>query len=125
MSGPRELAWLYVALTIGLGVYGQTVLKWQIARAGPLPNGVYAQLAYLFGVLSNLWVLSGIAGAFLAMLFWIAALAVLDLSVAYPFTSAAFVLILLLSHVLFGEPMTAPKLAGMALIVAGLVVGSR
>jgi multidrug transporter EmrE-like cation transporter len=125
MTSSRFLPWLYVALTIGLGVYGQAVLKWQIAKAGPLPPGVGAQIQYLANVLSDPWVLSGVAGAFLAMLFWIAALAVIELSVAYPFTSASFVLILLISHLLFGEPITTAKVSGMVLIIAGLVVGSQ
>jgi multidrug transporter EmrE-like cation transporter len=125
MTSSRFLPWLYVALTIGLGVYGQAVLKWQIAKVGPLPRGLSAQINYLASVLSNPWVLSGIGGAFVAMLFWIAALAMLELSVAYPFTSVSFVLILLISHLLFGEPITVAKISGMALIIAGLVVGSQ
>ena|SRR5690349_24406695 len=125
MTLSRFLPWLYVPLTIGEGVYGQTVLKWQIAKVGRLPREGPTQLYYLASVLSNPWVLSGTAGAFVAMLFWILVLAVIDLSVAYPFTRLPFVLMLLISNLLFREPVTTAKVSGMALIIAGLVVGGR
>ena len=55
----------------------------------------------------------------------ILALTRLELSYAYPFTSLSFVLIFIASVVLFHEPVSTTKLIGMALIVCGLVVGSR
>jgi multidrug transporter EmrE-like cation transporter len=54
-----------------------------------------------------------------------AAMTKLDLSHAYPFTSLAFVLVTAASAVFFHEPMTGPKIAGIALICAGIVVGSQ
>jgi drug/metabolite transporter (DMT)-like permease len=70
-------------------------------------------------------VISSLFGAFLGMLSWILALGKTELSYAYPFTSLSFVLILFASAMVFDEPITATKLAGMALIVAGIFVGSR
>ena len=49
----------------------------------------------------------------------------LDLSHAYPFMSAAFVLVLVFSSVFFHETITAPKVIGMALIVSGIIIGSQ
>jgi multidrug transporter EmrE-like cation transporter len=54
-----------------------------------------------------------------------AAMTQFDISHAYPFMSLNFVLVLILSWLLFHEPLTGPKIAGMALIVAGIIVGSR
>ena len=48
-----------------------------------------------------------------------------ELSYAYPFMSLAFVLVLVLSAVLFHEPLTVPKILGVLLIIIGIVVGSR
>ena len=49
----------------------------------------------------------------------------LPLSHAYPFVSFSFVLVLISSAVFFHEPLTWPKLVGMACIVAGIVIGSQ
>jgi len=48
-----------------------------------------------------------------------------DLSYAYPFMSLAFILVLLLSSVLFGEPVTMLKVVGICLVMAGIVIGAR
>ena len=49
----------------------------------------------------------------------------LPLSYAYPFTSLSFVLVAVLSATLFGEQVTAWRVAGLVLVVLGLIVGSR
>ena len=61
----------------------------------------------------------------LAAVTWFLALKRLELSYAYPFMSLSFVGVLLLSGVFFGEAVTLWKTIGVALIVAGVVVGSR
>jgi drug/metabolite transporter (DMT)-like permease len=80
---------------------------------------------FLLLLLLNPWVLSALCSAFLALLCWMAAMTRLPLSHAYPFMSLAFVAVLLLSNLFFHEPLTAPKIAGMVLIVLGIVIGSQ
>lgn len=116
---------LYIFLTIVLTVYGQIVLKWQVARAGVLPAGLRDKIWFLLGLLLNPWIISGFAAAFLASLAWMAAMTKFQLSYAYPFMSLAFVLVLVLSNLLFQEPVTLPKIAGIVLIVLGIIVGSK
>lgn len=123
MSSP--LAHGFILITILLGLYGQVVLKWQVSRAGPVPVDVMGKLGFILGVLTNPWVVSSLTAAFIGMLTWMLALTKLDLSYAYPFTSLSFVLVFIASVVFFHEPVSATKLIGLALIVAGLVVGSR
>jgi multidrug transporter EmrE-like cation transporter len=54
-----------------------------------------------------------------------AAMTKLDLSHAYPFTSLAFVLVTAASALFFNEPVTGPKIAGIALICIGIAIGSQ
>jgi multidrug transporter EmrE-like cation transporter len=121
----RAVEHLYIAGTIVLTVYGQLVLKWQVSRAGELPPGSADKLSFLFRLLLNPWVVSGLVAAFLAFLCWAAALSQFQLSYAYPFMSLAFALVLLMSAVLFHESLTVPKLLGLLLIALGITVGSR
>jgi len=117
--------YLYIAGVILFTVYGQVVLKWQMNRAGPLPDAWADKSAALLRLLLNPWVLSCIAAGALAMLSWMAALTRFQLSYAYPFVSVSFALMLLLSALLFGESITPFKAAGVALIILGVAVGAR
>jgi multidrug transporter EmrE-like cation transporter len=118
-------AYLFVAATILLGVYGQLILKWQTNKAGAFPSSTADRLTYFRHFLLNPWVISSLCGAALAAVSWIVALSKLELSRVYPFVSASFVLVLLFSAVIFNERLTPLKLIGAVLIVAGLIVGTR
>jgi len=49
----------------------------------------------------------------------------LELSFAYPFISLSFVLVFVFSALLFHETVTAPKVVGLLLIIAGIIVTGR
>jgi|1186.fasta_scaffold44484_2 multidrug transporter EmrE-like cation transporter len=122
-TGPRPYA--AVAATIALTVYGQGVVKWRVNTSGRAPAGFEGQLRWVLDLLLDPWVWTAGAAVVLASLAWLAVLASLDLSVAYPLMSASFVLVLLLGRVAFGESLGAAKIGGVLLVVAGLVVGNR
>lgn len=120
------MSYIYLFATVLLTVYGQIVIKWQAAQAGPLPVEPVAKLVFLLRlVFLNPWVLSGFFAAFLASLTWLAVVTRLPLSHAYPFVSFSFVLVVLSGAVFFHEPLTWPKIAGMLLIIAGIAIGSQ
>ena len=119
------MSWVYVGLTIALTVYGQLIVKWQVGKAGDLPAGLWSKVEFLLRLAVNPWVISVFAAAAVAALSWMAAMTRLELSRAYPFVGLSFVLVLVFSAVFFDESLTAWKVAGVALIVLGLFVGSR
>lgn len=119
------MSYLYVALTIVLTVYGQLVLKWQASLLPPSPPGGGALLSYVLHMFLRPWVLSGLLAAFLASACWIAAVSRFPLSKIYPFMALNFVLVGLLAVPFFGESLSASKLAGLMLVVTGLIVISR
>lgn len=93
--------------------------------AGPLPDGAGAKLWFLLQQLLNPWILSGFVSAFLASLAWMAAMTRLELGYAYPFMSLAFVIVMVLGIVFFGESPSPQKVVGTLLVMAGLVVIAR
>ena len=121
----RFLDYLYILATIGFTVYGQLIIKWRIAKFGPLPEDLFEKLKFLILLLSDPAILSGFAAAFLASLAWMAAMTKFELSHAYPFMSLNFVVVLLLSGWLLSEPMTFQKALGVGLIVIGTIVAAR
>ena len=118
-------AYGFVAATVLLTVYGQIIVKWQTGKAGEFPSDTAARIRYLGHFLVNPWVLSALLCGVLAAFSWIAALSKLDLSRAYPFVSASFVMVIILSKLIFGESLTSFKVIGGLLIVAGLIIGSQ
>lgn len=116
---------LYVLGTVLFTVYGQLIVKWRVAKAGALPSAFLDKLIFLGGIIANPWILSGMFAAFLAMLCWLAAMTKFELSYVYPFMSLAFVLVLILSVVLFHERVTLAKVLGVGLVMLGIVVASR
>lgn len=80
---------------------------------------------FLAKALIDPFIISGFIAAFIASLLWMAAMTKFELSAAYPFTSLAFVFVLLFSALLFREPITVGKLLGMVLICAGIIVTAK
>ena len=122
-----ERAWgfIYIAATIVLTLYGQLMLKWQVNLVNQQPTGLNQSVGFLFRMLTNPWVLSGLAGAIAASMTWMLAVSRLNLSTAYPFMSLSFVLVLVFSSWLFKEPIRPGNVIGVSLIVLGVIIHSR
>ena len=119
------MGYLYMVLTVLLTVYGQMVLKWRMNLMGPLPSSPMPVCGYLFSALMDPFVLSTFGAAFVASLTYMAALTKFDITVAYPFMSLGFVLVVGLGALLVGEALTVGKIAGTLLIVAGVFLVAR
>jgi len=111
--------------TLLLTVYGQLVVKWQVERAGPRPDELGSQLAFVGRLVVSPWVLSAFVAAFLAAASWMLALTHFELSRAYPVMALSFALVLVGSVVWFGESLTWPKVVGVAVIALGLIVSCQ
>lgn len=116
---------LYILATVLFTVYGQLIVKWQVVKAGSLPQTMGERIAFLIKLLLNPWILSGVLAGFLALLCWMIAMTRFELSYAYPFMSLAFVFVLILSAIFFHEPLTIPKIVGVSLVMGGILVGSQ
>ena len=73
-------------------------------------------------VLMSPVVIAGLLTYGVGALIWLRALATLDVSQAYPFVALGFVLTMIFAVIVLGEPVHATRLAGAALIVAGVVL---
>jgi drug/metabolite transporter (DMT)-like permease len=124
-AGETIAGFSYVLGSVLCTVYGQIVVKWQVAKAGALPAALSEKILFLFKLVLNPWIMTAMVGGFLALVCWLAAMTKFELSYAYPFMSLAFVFVLILSAVLFHEAVTVPKVLGTLLIIAGIIVTSR
>ena len=116
------MAYFFVAMTVLLTVLGQFLIKWQVRLAGALPDSTIGKVHFIGGLMLRPWVLTGLAAAFVASLCWMLAMTRLPLSHAYPFTAAAFVLVVFGGAWLFSEPLGTLRIVGVGLIVAGVIL---
>jgi multidrug transporter EmrE-like cation transporter len=124
MTKTGPVPWICVAVTILVTIYGQLVVKWQIMQRGHPPPGLFDKVSFFAAFFTNPWMISVGISIGIGALTWVTALSRLELSKAYPFTALSFISVLLLSAVFFGESITIAKVAGVALVITGLIVGA-
>lgn len=104
-------------------VYGQIVLKWRLTGLKViLPEGFRDKMIYLTKLVLDPFIFSGFVSAFVASLFWMAAMTKFEITQAYPFMSLAPALIFVIGILFMGETYTIGKLLGLILIMIGIVV---
>ncbi len=119
------IGYFYIFSTIAFTVYGQLILKWRIAQYGELPAETTEKLIYILKLFLDPFLISGLASAFIASIFWIMAMTKFEISYAYPFMSLAFVFVLVFSVLVFKETLSAYKIIGLMFIVVGIIITSR
>ena len=116
--------WWLIALSISTGVAGQTAIKLGVSQpqAASSASGLWSMIELILG---SPWVLLGLTLYGVGAVAWIAVLARLDLSLAYPLLALNFVLITVSSKVILGETVPTMRWIGMLVICAGIVIVAR
>jgi multidrug transporter EmrE-like cation transporter len=115
---------LLIVVSVTLSAFGQVSFKIGVDRSTTTTAGDSALGSILSMVFSPM-VLVGLALYAVGTVFWLLALKHLDLSLAYPFVAISFIVVVAIGVLGLGEPFNVVKLAGLALIVAGILVLSR
>ena len=103
-------------IAILIGVVGQLLLKYGMARQ---PGFRLSDIAVLT---RNVPVMSGFCCFGLSTLLYLSVLARLDLSLAYPTVSLGYVLIVIMSRVIFKEPVSPTRWLAAGIICFGVVL---
>lgn len=117
----KYVAFALILLSVSLSAVAQVALK-----AGTNAPSVKSALGAGFEPLAAAkifcqpLILLGLMLYVLGAAVWLAVLSRLDLSFAYPFVAIGIVLTAILGGAVFGETFSAAKIAGTALIVAGV-----
>ena|ERR1043166_8875168 len=94
-------------------------------QGGFKPSGVVDLASQFFGLLLQPLFLIGFLLYFAAALIWFRTIATAPLTVSYPLlVSLTFVTVTLGAVSIWGEPLTASKLIGLGLIIAGITLVS-
>ena len=116
------MAYFYIAGTIIFTVCGQLVIKWRMNLQNPLPDAIFDKIIFLVKLIFlDPYILGGFFSAFLAALFWMAAMSKLDISTAYPVVIAGLTLLTAMGGVfIIGEAFSLQKIAGILLLLVGV-----
>ncbi|MBL7886983.1 MAG: EamA family transporter [Flavobacterium sp.] len=113
--------YLYIFGTLFFTVYGQIILKWRLSSLKvELPESIMDKIIYLVKLVFDPFVFSGFVAAFIASLFWMAAMTKFEITKAYPFMSLAPALVFVIGMLFLGEQFTTGKLIGLVFIMIGI-----
>lgn len=117
---------LLILASVGLGAVAQVLMKlgmtappMQQALGGGAPGPI------VWAVLTSPGVMGGLFLYGIATMLWLGVLSRVELSQAYPFVGLSFVLAAVLGYFVFADAVSATRVAGIALIVAGVVLVGR
>lgn len=108
------LSFFYISVAVVLGTVAQVFLK---AGTNATPVGL--------GLALEPRILAGIACYVLSLVVWILALSKTPVSIAYPMVSLGFALNAALAWWLLGEAVTPMRMAGIGIIIVGVVLVAR
>lgn len=116
---------LLILACVALGVGGQLLLKFGMTSSGDRVDEVTDVLPRLLGAATNPVVLGGLFLYALSAAIWLIVLTRADLSFAYPMLSLGYVLVMVLSRVLFHESIGTARVLGTLVICLGVFLISR
>lgn len=113
---------LFAIMAPILASISQVIIKWQTNQAGQLPDEFADKAWFLLEFLIRPWVLFAMFATFASGVSWIIAMTKLDLSYAYPYVAASFIIVPLLAVFILGESFATPRLIGGILILSGIAI---
>ncbi len=113
-----------VYLAIGFNIIGQLALKWSMLQFKGY-TFTPLNLSKILKLVLAPFSIIGIVFYAISALFWMIALTKVELSVAYPMLSIGYLLVFIVSILLFNEPFKLIRMIGVFLIIAGVYFISR
>jgi len=71
------------------------------------------------------YIIAGLFCYVISVGFWLLVLSRVDVGVAYPLTSIAFILTAIAAYVFLGEPLSITRMLGIVVIIAGIYLITR
>jgi multidrug transporter EmrE-like cation transporter len=108
-----------------LNAAGQLLLKAGVRQIGHFDFSPANILPIGLKIASSLPIFGGLACYGISVVVWILALSRVEVSIAYPMISIGYVVNAFLAWWLFGEMITAQRIAGITVIIIGVVLVAR
>ena len=108
-----------------LNALAQLALKASVSGLGEIGIDIQSLWSSGTSLMTNFWFWVGLICYGISLVVWILALSRVEVSIAYPMLSIGYVLNAVAAWHLFGESLTAGKLAGIGIIIVGVYVLAR
>jgi len=119
------LDYFFILVPVILLSYTQLVLKWQSNAVGGVTMLEKGITNYILAMVFNLWTITAIVAAILALGSWFVALAHFPISYAYPFLSLSFLFVSLGGVLILDERIDPLRIGGLLLIVIGVALNAK
>lgn len=121
MTGTIALA----LFSISLGAVGQFLLKVGVKEIGGIGGLAFKRgelVSTAVRIATEPYIIIGILLFVISMVVWLAVLSRMELSRAYPMVSISYVLVALMARAFLGEQLGLTRVAGIAVILVGVVL---
>lgn len=118
------MGYFYIFGTILFTVFGQILLKWRLSILHfTLPDtAITDKILALTKLVFDPFIFTGFISAFIASLFWMAAMTKFEITYAYPFMSLSPAIVFLVGVLFLGETFTIGKVLGLIIIAIGIII---
>ncbi|MFD3447564.1 EamA family transporter [Microbacteriaceae bacterium 4G12] len=116
-------AYIFVFTSILLGAFGQVFMKLGTTKMGEIDTS--SIIAKVFHILFNPIIFTGLSFYAISAILWIFGISKVPLSQAYPMVAFSYVIVFVLSVLLFKEVVNLPKVGGLSLIIVGVLIIAR
>lgn len=114
---------IFLAISILSTATAQVLIKYGTLQTGGF---VFSKFFETFPkVIFNPFIFLGLVVLAIGFLFWVQALTKLELSLAYPAVASAYVIVTLLSAVVFSETISPLRWIALAVIIFGVILLSQ
>jgi len=121
----KLLEFSLVLFGVLLNAFAQLLLKAGVREIGHFDFSLANALPVGTALATNWPILGGLSCYVVSVVVWILALSRVEVSIAYPMLSIGYVVNAGLAWFLFGEAVGPQRLAGIAVIIVGVIIVAR
>lgn len=121
----KLLEFSLILLGVLLNAFAQLLLKAGVRQIGHFDFSLANLWPVSTTLATNLPILGGLSCYVVSVVVWILALSRVEVSIAYPMLSIGYVVNAGLAWMLFGEAVGPQRLAGIAVIIVGVVIVAK
>jgi len=114
-----------VLICMVLNTVAQLLLKQTMNTIGAFSFNVKDLVPVAFKLMINPYLIMGLVCYVLSMVLWLGVLSRMEVSIAYPLTSIAFILTAIGAAIFFGEHVSMIRIAGIVVIITGIYLISK
>ncbi len=121
----KMLEFSLILLGVLLNAFAQLLLKAGVRQIGHFDFSLTNLWPVSSSLATNLPILGGLSCYVVSVVVWILALSRVEVSIAYPMLSIGYVVNAVLAYLLFGEAVGPQRLAGLAVIIIGVIIVAK